>query len=466
MRTAGGVVPEVQLDEVPRARKGLVLTEQVRTAITSGALPAGTPLAASRVVAAELAVSRGVVVRAFEQLSAEGFLESRPGSGTRVAATSAGTERPASALDVARVAGDNPGLPDPELFPRHDWSAAHQRVVARLGNSDLLYGDPRGLDALRTSLADYLRRTRGISADPECIVVVNGVAQALAMISLLLSRTGRHPTIAVEDPGSAGTCAQLRWWGARLAPVPVDDAGLDVDALRRAHARRAVDAVAVTPAHQYPTGVVLAADRRSELAAFAAHHDALVIEDDYDADYRYDRRPISSIRDLAPDHVIAVGSVSKSMGPGVRLGWMVAPRRLVADFADIRSNIDLCAPVITQAVLSELIDAGALDRHIRRTRAEYRRRSSTLLGELARTFPDAHVPGVPAGLHVAVDLPPRLTERPTVEAARTAGFVAQPMSRYRHRPGAPGIVLGFAHLPPPAIERAGRVMSQVLVSER
>jgi GntR family transcriptional regulator / MocR family aminotransferase len=450
------------LEGVARGHRGRALADSLRTAVLTGALPPGTPLPSTRTLAEDLGVSRGMVVEAYDQLVAEGHLEAEHGSGTRVARrpSRGGDGPPARRREpgVRQLAGNNPGQPDPALFPRQEWLRATSRATARLPDAAFTYGDMQGLLELRTALVHYLGRVRSIVADPAQVIVVNGFAQTLACLATLLLRRGASPAVAVEDPGSRGLVDQLRWWGVRVVHVPVDERGLDVDVL----ARRRVQAVVVTPAHQYPTGVTLAPERRQALAEWATQTGAIVLEDDYDAEYRYDREPLTSLHALCPEQVIAAGSVSKSLSPSLRLGWMVAPPSLVVGMAEVKGNIDLGTAVLPQAALADLIESGALDRHLRRSRARYRQRRDALVAELRRHVPDIDIAGIAAGLHVLVRLDPGVDEDAVAARARSLGFVAQPLGRYRHAPGRPGVVLGYAALTPDRIRVAASELAAVV----
>jgi GntR family transcriptional regulator / MocR family aminotransferase len=462
-RTTRGSHIDVSLNGVPRGRRGRTLADSLRTAVLNGTLPAGASLPSTRALAADLGVSRGVVVDAYAQLVAEGHLDAERGSGTRVIGPrpAGSSERTAtrSASDVRQLAGHNPGQPDPALFPRREWLRSLARASAHLPDSAFSYGDMQGLPVLRDALADYLGRVRSIVTDPGQVIVANGFSQSLACIATMLVRRRADPAVAVEDPGSSGVVHQLRWWGIRPVRVRVDERGLDVSDL----ARHRVDAVVVTPAHQYPTGVTLAPERRHALIEWADRTGAFVVEDDYDAEYRYDREPLTSLHALDPERVIAAGSISKSLSPSMRLGWMVAPATLVAELADIKGNMDLGTAALEQAALADFITCGGLDRHLRRSRARYRQRRDALVAELRRRSPATVIAGIAAGLHVLVVLDVSADEEAVAQHARTLGFAAQPLRRYREAPGAAGIVLGYAALTPQRIRIAAAELSGSLV---
>ena len=460
---------DLSLHGVPRGSQRATLTALVRTRIVDGSLAPGTDLPSTRQLATDLGVSRGVVVAAYEQLVAEGHLVSDRGSGTSVGQRPGDDGVTRDRIDVPAVAGLNPGQPDPSLFPRRDWLRATHRALTALPDSAFSYGDTRGHLRLRSALRTYLGRTRGIVTDEDRIIVTNGFAQCLNLLVELLTRRDGTATIAVEDPGSSGARVQLQWLGAEVVPVAVDGRGIDVAALANTGAR----AVIVTPAHQYPTGVTLAPERRHALMAWARATGGIVVEDDYDAEYRYDRQALTSLHALDPQHVIAGGSVSKSLGPALRLGWMVVPDHLVVDLTAAKAHADLGTSIVSQAALAEFLDSGAMDRHLRRTRAGYRRRRDALVEGLRSSEPTSagtsagptDVSGIAAGLHVLLRLPDHADHAATaslVDRARTLGFEAQPLARYQVRPGPSGHVLGYASLQPPAIRTAAATLAAAI----
>ena len=341
----------LQLSPVAAPARGLTgwLADAIRTAIMDGRLRAGTPLPATRMLAGDLDVSRGVIVEAYQRLADEGLVSGRPGAGTRVLGLPAPAPAPGAAdPGAARPGADgpdadgpgaagplpgplpvpggwreraeidlSPGVPDLSGFPRAAWIRAERAVLEQASVTELGYGDPRGSLALRTELADWLARTRGLRAGPGDIIVTTGVAQALALLGRVLRARGIGE-IAVEDPGSRGARDDLAYWGLRPVPIPVDEHGMRVGELDRGQARAAL----LTPAHQFPTGVVLAPQRRRDLLDWAAAADALIVEDDYDAEFRYDRAPVPALHASAPGLVAYAGSTSKTLAPGMRLGWL------------------------------------------------------------------------------------------------------------------------------------------------
>jgi GntR family transcriptional regulator / MocR family aminotransferase len=460
-------LPDLQL-RIDRPAGGLAaqVAAELRSAIRSGRLTGGARLPASRELARDLGTSRGVVVEAYEQLVAEGFLVSRQGSGTRVAAlqpATTTTAAPPAAAAPPRVAYDlRVGTPDLSAFPRRAWLAATRQVLKALPHEALGYGDPAGVPALRAELAAYLRRVRAADADADRLVVTSGVAQGLHLVVGALARAGRPVPLAVEDPHSARTLTLLEDAGAVRVPVPVDGEGIVVEELRRTQAR----AVMVTPAHQYPTGVVLSPRRRAELVAWAAEAGGLVLEDDYDAEFRYDRDPVGCLQALGPQRVVLLGSVSKALAPGLRLGWLVAPPALAHAVGAARAASDLGSPVLDQYVLAELLASGAYDRQLRLLRRRYRARRDALAGALARWLPGAVVHGVAAGIQLYVELPPGLDEAAVVAAAAERGVAVEGVAPLRIAGGPPALVLGFARLPEHRIAAAVRLLAEAARSRR
>jgi GntR family transcriptional regulator/MocR family aminotransferase len=459
----GTTSPEVlvELDRSQPRRLRAQLEDGLRDAIRCGRLVPGTALPSTRALAADLGVTRGVVVDAYDQLIAEGYLSARQGSGTIVNRTAQGaatrSARPATAVPVD--IDFRPGLPDLDLFPRAAWLRATRAALQVLPRDHLGYADPRGLPDVRHAVADYLARVRGVSADPERVVLCNGFGHGLSLVASALRGAG-HAAVAVEDPGYDGARDVLAFAGVPLRGIAVDTDGIDPDALRRSDAR----AVVVTPAHQNPTGAVLSAARRSALVEWAREVDGYVIEDDYDAEYRYDRHPAGAIQGLDPDRVVYCGTTSKALAPGLRLGWLVLPADLVEPIVAARRGTDLATSSILQATYAALLTNGDLDRHLRRTRRVYRQRRDALIEALGRWFPDARPCGASAGLHVLVDLPRHLDERTVADRALEAGVRAYPLTTYRvNRRGrpAPGLVLGYGSLTPAALERGAQVLGEV-----
>jgi GntR family transcriptional regulator / MocR family aminotransferase len=456
--TTSGLLLEVDLTGAARGRQAEALADQLRRAVRTGTLPIGTRLPASRSLAADLGVSRGVVVRAYDQLVAEGYLAGRRGSGTIVAG---GTDPgpPAPLRPVTR--SSNPGLPSGGTFPRVEWARCAARALATLADAELGYGDPAGLPHLREELARYLGRVRAVLAPPERVVVVNGFAQASRLVAEVL-RGGGTTRIAVEDPGSIGLRDQFTASGLTCVAVPVDGEGMQVDAL----AASGVRAVVVTPAHQFPTGAVTSPPRRHALLEWARSCGGLVVEDDYDAEFRYDRSPIGALQGLGPDVVLYGGSVSKTLAPGVRLGWLVVPEHLVATYRDAKYTADLARGVLDQATFAELLASGEMDRHIRRMAVEYRRRRDHLVAAVTASLPGWEVTGAAAGLHLVLH-PPGGDDEALARQAQACGLDARALSRYSlGSPRWPGLVVGYGHQPPARLTAAIEALARALNRQR
>jgi GntR family transcriptional regulator/MocR family aminotransferase len=432
----------VELDRA-RPRVGEQLTGALREAITGGRLAPGTRLPSTRDLAADLGVSRGLVVGAYEQLIAEGRLVPRRGSGTVVAMLAAvhvqPEERPGQGPDRP-VAPLRPGVPDLAMFPRTSWRRSYERALTMAPDADFNYGDPIGMIRLRHELAGYLGRVRAAQASPDRLIVTAGVTQSLALLAKVLVDRGAT-RIAIEEPGPAAVRDHLARLGLQPVPVPVDEHGLHVNALNRSK----VGAVLLTPAHQFPTGVVLAPERRTAVVAWARRTDALVIEDDYDAEYRYDREPVGCLQGLAPDRVALAGSVSKVLAPGLRLGWLVAPEDWLEDVREAKAAADNGGSNLQQLAFAEFLAGGAYDRHLRRARRIHRERRDALVAALRRYLPQARVEGIAAGLHLVVWLPDGCDDAAVAARAAEVGLEPLPLSTLRMRPsGAPGLVLGYA----------------------
>jgi GntR family transcriptional regulator / MocR family aminotransferase len=417
------------------------LANGLRDAIRTGRLAPATRLPSTRVLAADLGVSRRLVVDAYSQLTAEGFLLSRHGSRTRVATVDA-----ASAPE--REAGESPrpfdidfgaGSPDLGSFPRHAWLRALRQGLAEIESQSFGYVAPQGLHTARVAVADYLRRSRGVLADPQQIVLCSGATQAIALLASVLS----DRTMAMEDPGFWLHRMVLQHNGIDPVPVPVDDDGLDVAALSDSGATTVLS----TPAHQSPTGVVLSPARRTALVQWA-RADHLVIEDDYDAEYRYDRAPVGALQGIAPDRVVYVGSTSKTLAPGLRIGWMVLPAHLVGAVAVSKGLADTGSSVMDQIAFAKLLTTGGYDRHLRQMRRRYLSRRNALLRALARDLPTATVLGAAAGVHLTVRFPDGCPVADLVRRAAEMRVRVEPLAPCYAEPDTapPGLALGYANL--------------------
>jgi GntR family transcriptional regulator/MocR family aminotransferase len=429
----------------PRAR----LESALRDAVRSGQLAAGTAMPPSRSLARDLGVSRNTVAQAYAQLVAEGWLSARHGSGTWVAQRAGqapAARSPASSGAAARGPRYDlrPGVPDLTAFPRDAWLAAARKALAAAPSADLGYADPRGLEVLRVALAEYLGRARGVRVTPDRIVVCAGFTQGLELVCEVLRARGTR-LLAVEAYGHAGHRAIAARAGLRFAPLPVDDRGAAVAALSSRHG-----AVLLTPAHQYPLGAALAPERRRQVADWAVHSGGVVIEDDYDGEFRFDRQAVGALQPLAPEHVVYAGTASKSLAPGLRIGWLALPPGLLDAVVAAKVAAGRLSSGLDQLALAELIRSGGYDRQVRRARLAYRRRRDLLLGALARRVPEASVTGIAAGLHAVVRLPAGVTEEDVVARAAGRGLAVFGLAgdRAGDQDVGPGLVIGYATPPP------------------
>ncbi|MDH6217410.1 PLP-dependent aminotransferase family protein [Streptomyces pseudovenezuelae] len=457
----------------PGVRRGL--TDALREAVRTGRLTPGTRLPSSRTLATDLAIARNTVADAYADLVAEGWLTARQGSGTRVAAgvgdggVEAGVEggaeggpaagsswrahatpaeqrgrpdaRPTDSAprpDPRRPREEHrprpreehrpaydlvPGTPDLGSFPRAEWLKAARRALAEVPSQSLGYGDPRGRIELRTALAGYLARARGVRADPDRILVCAGISQGLRILGAVLRARGAS-TVAVESYGLYIHWRLLAADGLRTVPLPFDERGTDP--------RELTDegAVLLTPAHQFPMGGTLHRDRRAAVVDWARRTGGMVIEDDYDGEFRYDRQPVGALQGLDPDHVVYAGTASKALAPGLRLAWLILPPDLVREAVRAKGGIDSCG-ALDQLTLAEFITSGAYDRHVRASRLRYRRRRDALVAELAHRAPQVRATGIAAGMHLVLRLPPG-TEQETLRAAAWQGLAVHGLHRYQH----------------------------------
>lgn len=443
-------------------RKSEQVRLALRRAIVDGTLLPGTQLPSSRVLATDLGVSRGVVVESYEQLVAEGWLIARQGSGTVVAEHPSGAiglhrdplPRPAvAALDL------RPARPDVTTFPRSAWVAATRAVLADLPHEDLAYGDHRGHRQARQVLAAYLARVRAVRTTPDLIVVTSGFSAAFgSVVAMLVNRGVRR--IGVEDPGGHEPRRRLEAAGGAPIPIDVDDDGLRVDQLERSDA----DAVLVTPAHQYPMGGVLSAERRAALVDWARRRDAWIIEDDYDAEFRYDRQPIGAVQGLAPRRTIHVGSVAKTLAPSIRVGWVVVPVELLAPLVATHETRVSQPATLEQLVLARLVEEGRYDHHLRMVRREYRKRRDALLDGLGVAGLDDRVEGIAAGMQAVLRLDDETDDVAVVSSLRDRGVEVVALSRYAIRSPARGLVIGFGQPTPAELRRATTIIGDVVRS--
>jgi len=430
---------------------GAQIEDQLRHAIRSGNLRPGARVPSTRDLARQLGVSRRVVVDAYAQLGAEGYLIIRQGSRPHVSNAAALVEsvEAGAGEPVPRPRFDfRPSVPDLSAFPRSAWLRSVREAVAGLSDADLDYGDPRGVAPLRSALAEYLGRVRGVVADPARIVVTSGYAQGRGLVCRALAAAGGK-RIAIEDPSHPEQRATMTRAGLELVPIPVDEGGLRVERLEVA----AADAVVLTPAHQFPSGAVLSGERRAALLEWLRARGAIAIEDDYDAEYRYDRAPIGTLQGLEPERIVYAGSTSKTLAPALRIGWLVVPEQLLDAVVYEKRLADLGTAHIEQHALADFLARGELDRHLRRMRARYRARRDALVEALADALPEAEVQGIAAGLHAAVRLSESDDEQAILDEARRRRIVFTTMSDYRmeSRGEPPTLLLGYGQSPEPTI---------------
>jgi GntR family transcriptional regulator/MocR family aminotransferase len=436
----------------------------IRDGIRSGRLQLGTALPPTRTLAAQLGVSRGVVVEAYQQLVAEGYLMSRAGGYTRVAVGPEALRKRERPPDEQAPRIDfGYGRADVSSFPRAAWLRSVRRVLNETPDERFGYLSGRGVPELREVLAEYLNRVRGTAADPESIVLCNGYAQGVALLMQVLARSGAR-RLALEDPSSGDDALPTAIEaGLEVVGVPVDEHGVRVDALERSDA----DALVLTPSHQWPLGAVLSAESRAAILRWARRRGALIIEDDYDAEYRYDRAPIGAMQGLAPDQVVYAGTASKTLAPGLRLAWLVVPGHLVEDVAAAKVLADRGSPALDQLAFADFLARGELDRHLRRMRPVYRRRRDALLEALRERLPDFEPTGIAAGQHLVTWLPSDLDEAAVVQAAARRGVGVYGVAPYRIGSEGPGgLIFGYATLNEPMIAEGVGILADVVADLR
>jgi GntR family transcriptional regulator/MocR family aminotransferase len=447
--------PEL-LIELRGSRRRAQLEDRLRGLVRDGTLAPDTRMPSSRALADDLGVSRRLVVDAYAQLLAEGYFTARPGAGTYVAASATPPDGAPEAVSEGTPRFDFfPGAPDLASFPRALWLRTLREVLRSAPPSTFAYPDPRGSVELRRALAGYLRRVRGVVVEPESIVVCAGATQGLALLGRALARSGTR-AITVEDPGLPPHRAVLAYAGLEVHGAPVDEEGLDVEQVSS-------PVVLTTPAHQLPMGVALSPARRSALIRWA-RAGGLVIEDDYDAEFRYDRAPLGALQGLAPDRVVYLGTASKTLAPGLRLGWLVLPAWLRESVVEAKLLDDLGSSTIEQLVLARLLETAAYDRHLRKARRRNRARRDALMAAVAEHLPQAKVTGIAAGLHALVCLPQAFeVQRLMVEAwKRSLGVYPLAVHLIEQSVESDALVLGYGNLSEPAIVEGIRRLGAVL----
>ena len=442
------------------------LSTALREAIRGGRLPAGGALPPSRQLAADLGCSRWVVTEAYAQLAAEGYVDARVGSGTRVrplGRAAAGQRR----SETQPVRGPRidlaPGLPDLRAFPLGRWVSALRSVASTLPYAELGYPDPSGHPRLRQVLAEYLTRVRGALVDPAQVTLCRGVTDGTGRVCQALRAAGVG-AVAVEDPGWHQLRQAAGSAGLRVVPTRVDGHGLRVGDLDD---DPEVRAVIVSPTHQFPTGVVRSAERRGALLAWARRVDGLILEDDYDAEFRYDRRPVGTMQGTDPSRVVLLGSLSKTLSPALGIGWMVTPPAWVEPFRAATGRL-VGPSTLDQLAFAAFLQAGDHDRHLRAARKRYRQRRDRLVRALTERLPDARLLGVAAGLHLLVQLDGGVDCAEVVSRATTGGMRVANLDTYRCRDDAigPGLVLGYGNLADGQVEEAVALLAAVVADSR
>jgi GntR family transcriptional regulator / MocR family aminotransferase len=443
------------------SRKREALERALRDAVRTGRLGPGLQLPSSRALASDLGIARNTVADAYGQLIAEGWLTARQGAGTRVADRSSAVEAAATpAPQASRPQYDlRAGSPDTAIFPRSAWLAATRRALTAAPAEALGYTDPQGRPELRQALAGYLARARGVQLTPDRIVICSGFTQGLGLICQVLRRRGAK-TLAMEVYGQPRHGDIAAAAGLSTTTVPVDGHGAMIDKLADA------DAVLLTPAHQFPLGVVLGPQRRSRVAAWADATNGLVIEDDYDGEFRYDRQPVGAVQSLAPERVAYAGTVSKALAPGLRLGWLALPAALVGDVVAVKILTDRITSSLDQLTLAEFINSGHYDRQVRRSRLAYRRRRDRLVDALSRHTPWVRIIGIAAGLHLLLELPDSQAEHDIITRAARHGLALEGLGSYQRALSTypPALVIGYGtpheHAFTGAVERLTAVLAR------
>jgi GntR family transcriptional regulator / MocR family aminotransferase len=457
----GGGAPTLQLALDQQGGRRDAIEESLRAAIRERRLVPGTRLPSTRALAADLGLARGTVAEAYAQLQAEGYLTARRGGGTWVGDVAASTppRETAAAKPTPARFSFHPGLPDLAAFPHSAWISALRRGMRDTPAASLGYGDPRGREELRTALAEYLARARGVVADPESLVACGGFRHGLSLVLRALRANGAK-RVAMEEPGLDDHQRVTVAAGLEPLPLPVDDGGARTGEL----AATAANAAILGPAHQFPRGAVLQAERRAAAVAWARATKSLLIEDDYDGEFRFDRPPIGALQALDPDRVAYGGTASKTLAPGLRLGWLVLPQALLDPVLKLREAEDLHLPALDQIAFTELLRSGAYERHVRRMRARYRARRDRLIAMLADRAPSLTPIGISAGLRVLLELPPNgPTAEELAKTAATRSIELFPVEAFHHHgpPPRDGIVLGYGSLPDHAFEAGLRALGDL-----
>ncbi|WP_034295124.1 PLP-dependent aminotransferase family protein [Herbaspirillum sp. RV1423] len=472
---------------VPRVPANRQIYQLIREAILAQTLPAGLQLPSTRDLAGELGMSRNTVTYAYEQLLAEGYLESRAGAGTFVADTapdqipetaerhipltdpSGKSELSARGAMLTRQAGVSdkqwgafmPGIPDVTQFPHKVWSRLQNKHWRRAQAEMLTYGPGAGYGPLREAIAEYLRISRSVNCNASQVMITSGIHQSLDTVVKLL---GEHGDSAwVEDPCYWGTRSVLNSLGIQAVPIPVDQEGMR---MRLANLRRPPRFICTTPSHQYPLGMVMSLSRRRMLLEYAAAHKVWIIEDDYDSEFRYGGRPLASLQGMdTHNRVLYMGTFSKIMFPGLRIGFLVVPEALAGAFATGLAELYRGGQVFLQATLADFMAEGHFSSHIRKMRVLYAERLQLLQQAIQRNFgDDMHITGGEAGLHLTISLPPQCDDKLICADAWKDGVIVRPLSTYYMTPKTArcGLLLGYASVPNEMIRPAFDKLAQII----
>ncbi len=452
----------VTIDRSSRASIARQIEDQLRRAIRTGLLIGGSQLPSTRALAQDLSVSRGVVVRAYAQLATEGYVDLRQGANPSVRRPVELTRVPAPQDEPRRPRRPRfdlrPGVPDLGVFPRHAWLRSQRQALMNAPDGDFGYVDNRGLERLRVEIANYVGRARGVATTPDRVLVTAGSTHSLSLIARAFARRGAR-TIGFENPSHLVLHEVVERAGLRPVGFPVDEEGLVVEEL----AGSTVPAVVVSPAHQFPTGYALSGSRRSALARWAVDNDALIVEDDYDAEFRYDRASVGAMQGLAPERVIYLGSASKTLAPGLRLGWAVLPPGFDTEVVDELSRSILHMSTVDQVAFESFLRAGELDRHLRKMRVVYRQRRDAVVRTLEQELPDLPVRGIAAGLHLVLEVESYELEQAVYASARDRSIALESISEHAlpGYEGSYGVLIGYGALSEPALREAIRELARV-----
>ena len=445
---------------------GRQIEDQLRNAIRDATLRPGSRLPSTRDLARELGVSRPIVVDAYAQLAGEGYLELRPGTRPQVTGCAGPCQPPTTRRPDPIPAPRydfRPGVPDLTSFPRSAWLRSVREALAGMREDDFGYTDPHGSEVFRLALRDYLGRVRGVVADADRVVITSGWVQGRTLLCHALVSLGAR-RVAIENPCHEEVRVSASSAGLELVPVPVDGEGLRVDALEEED----VDAVLVTPAHQYPTGAVMSGSRRGALLDWLRRRETIAIEDDYDAEFRYDRAPVGALQGMDPERIVYAGTASKTLAPALRLGWLVVPPRLLGAVQQQQRLVDFGVSRIEQHAFADFLSRGELDRHLRRMRTRYRARRDAMVEALTEALPEVRVHGIRAGLHVAVQL--RAGDRGRVireEAARRGVALTALSDYYLERTNDSSLLLlGYGRISDALIRVGVRELAAAVVTTR